>query len=172
MADQITPTQISLSPGDRRHAYDPAAQPDLFEAVLGRRMAAFVVDFFIVCVLTIAAWVILFVLGFLTLGLAWLLFGVSFPAIALLYSAVTMGSVHSATLGMRLMELEIRMWYGDRVHALIGAFHTLAFYFSVTILSPLVLLVPLFTERKRCLHDFLCGTVVINSPERALSYRR
>ena len=27
--------------------------------------------------------------------------------------------------------------------------------------TPLVLLVPLFNERRRCLHDYLCGTVFV-----------
>lgn len=164
--------RISLATGDRPHAFDPAAEPELFEAVLGRRIGAFIVDLIIVVMITIATYVLLAFAGLLTFGLAWLLFGIAFPAVALGYSALTMGSANSATIGMRLMQLEIRMWYGERLHALIGPFHTLVFYFSVSILTPLVLLVPLFNERKRCLHDYLCGTVVINSAERARLYRR
>lgn len=169
MNDPAEP-RLTMATADRPHAYDPTRQPQLFDGVLGRRAVAFLIDFIIVCVIALAAYVVLFVAGFLTFGLAWLLFGIAFPAIALGYSAVTFGSRASATLGMRMMGLEARMWYGDRLHALIGAFHTLAFYFAVSILTPLVLLVPLFNERKRCLHDFVCGTVVINTPERARDF--
>ena len=34
-------------------------------------------------------------------------------------------------------------------------------------LTPLVLIVPLFNERKRCLHDYLAGTMIINNEARA-----
>ena len=35
----------------------------------------------------------------------------------------------------------------------------------------LVLIVSLFNERRRCLHDFLVGTVVINNAERSAALR-
>jgi uncharacterized RDD family membrane protein YckC len=40
------------------------------------------------------------------------------------------------------------------------------FWISVSILSPLVLLVGLFNGRRRLLHDVILGTVVINSSVR------
>jgi uncharacterized RDD family membrane protein YckC len=45
------------------------------------------------------------------------------------------------------------------------------FWISVSMITPLVLLVCLFNERRRCLHDFLVGTVVINNDVRAASLR-
>ncbi len=41
--------------------------------------------------------------------------------------------------------------------------HALIFWFSVGLLTPLVLLVGLFTRRRQLLHDLLLGTVVVNS---------
>jgi uncharacterized RDD family membrane protein YckC len=172
MADHPSQPRIDLGGGsDRPNAYDPDAQPELFEGTLGRRVVAFIVDLTIVLALTFVAYIVLIVGGLLTFGLTWLLLGVAFPAIALLYSAITFGSPASATLGMRMMGLEMRTWYGSPVYALLGAFHTLVYYFSISILTPLVLLVPLFNARKRCLHDYLCGTVVINTPETAQTMR-
>ena len=46
------------------------------------------------------------------------------------------------------------------------------FWVSVSVLTPFVLLVGLFNDRRRLLHDYLCGTVVINSLERADALRR
>jgi len=40
------------------------------------------------------------------------------------------------------------------------------FWVSVSVLSPLVLLVGLFNGRRRLLHDVVLGTVVINSSVR------
>lgn len=165
MAQQDTP--YSRDPAERPQAYDPVARPELFEGVLGRRMFAFLIDFAIICVLWVVACILLFFVGILTLGLAWLLYGAVFPLVALGYNAWTLSRPPSATIGMRMMNLEMRTWYGDRMYALLAAFHALLYYFSVTFLTPFVLLVALFTARKRCLHDLLAGTVVINSDARA-----
>ncbi len=171
MADRTTP-RIDLAPGDRPDAYDPYAQPELFEEVRRRRVGAFLIDVILVLLMTFVAYIVLAVAGLFTFGLAWFLLGIAFPAIALAYSAITFGGPASATIGMRMMDLEMRTWYGSPMYALLGAFHTLLYYFSVSILTPFILLVALFNARKRCLHDYLCGTVVINTPERARTYRR
>jgi uncharacterized RDD family membrane protein YckC len=41
--------------------------------------------------------------------------------------------------------------------------HGVGFWFSVGILTPLILVVALFTPRKQLLHDLLIGTVVVRS---------
>ncbi len=154
---------ISTDPDHRPHAYDPMARPDLFEGVLGRRITAFFIDIAIIFALWLAAVVVLFFAGILTLGLAWLLYGAVFPIVALGYNAWTLSRPVSATVGMRLMNLEMRTWYGERMYALLAAFHALLFYFTATMATPFILLIAPFNSRKRCLHDFLAGTVVINA---------
>ncbi|RTL98894.1 MAG: RDD family protein, partial [Bradyrhizobiaceae bacterium] len=47
------------------------------------------------------------------------------------------------------------------------AVHAVCFWISVSVLSPFVLLVGLFNGRRRLLHDFVLGTVVINTSVRA-----
>lgn len=155
--------QTSSDPGYRPHAYDPVSQPELFEGILGRRITAFLIDLAIIFALWIAACVFLFVAGIFTLGLAWLLYGAVFPVVALGYNAFTLSRPVSATVGMRMANLEMRTWYGEPMYALLAAFHALLFYFTVTMLTPFILLVAPFNERKRCVHDFLAGTLLINS---------
>jgi len=162
---------IEFDTGARSHAYDPIGQPEYFRDLLGRRMMAFLVDVVIVTFLFFAAVSLIFILGFVTFGLAWLMFGIVFPLVALGYSAWTMSSPPTATIGMRLFDLEIRTWYGARMTGLLGAFHTLLFYFSVSILTPFILLLALFDGRKRCLHDMLMGTVIVNTEARARALR-
>lgn len=128
---------------------------------------AFLIDIAIIFTLWIAAVVILFFVGIFTLGLAWLLYGALFPIVALGYNAWTLSRDVSATVGMRLMDLEMRTWYGERMYALLAAFHALLYYFTVTMLTPFILLIAPFNARKRCLHDFFAGTVMINSKIRA-----
>ncbi len=167
--------QIGTSNEPRPHAYDPATQPELFEGVLARRMFAFLFD--AVIVLVPVAILALFMLMFtvVTLGLGVVVFALLGPIAAIwavLYVGVTLGSPHSATYGMRLMGLQMRTWYGAPMYFLLGAVHAIFFWVLSTALTPLILLVALFNSRRRTLHDFLTGTVVINDEARAASLRR
>ena len=47
------------------------------------------------------------------------------------------------------------------------AVHAVAFWVSVTIFSPLILVVCFFNDRHRLLHDMVVGTIVINNDVRA-----
>src|SRR5690349_22227775 len=97
------------------HAYDPTTQPELFEGVLARRVVAFVVDFIIIAVPVLLAAMLIFAFGIVTLGLGFALYWLLPPATviwALFYCGITVASPSSATLGMRLMDLEMRTWYG------------------------------------------------------------
>jgi uncharacterized RDD family membrane protein YckC len=159
MSQQTLPPRSGYA--DMPHAYDPVAQRQLFDGVLGKRFIAFLIDAVIIFLLWVVAGLAVFVLGVLTLGLAWLLFGAIFAIVGLGYNAVTIGGPNSATIGQRLMGLEVRMWFGGRVAPIVAAFHALLFWLSLTIFFP-ILLWPLFDSRKRCLHDILAGVVVVN----------
>ena len=109
-----------------------------------------------------------------TLGLAAVLFAFLSPLYwpliviwALCYYGFTFGSPASATIGMRVMDLEMRTWYGAPAYFVLGAVHAIVFWLTVSFLTPLILLVGFFNDRKRLLHDMLVGTVVINNPARA-----
>ena len=117
----------------------------------------------VIALLTFGAGILVFFLGVFTLGLGFLLYGILPAAVALLYVAFTLGGPMASTLGMRAMGLEMRLWYGAKPYALLAAVHALLFWFSVSLLTPLVLLVSLFSDRKRLLHDIILGVVVINS---------
>ena len=152
------------------HAYDRAANPELFEGVLARRVIAFVIDFIIIAIPVVLAAMFIFAFGIVTLGLGfalyWLLPGAS-VVWAICYFGVTLANARSATIGMRIMDLEMRTWYGAPAYFVLGAVHAIAFWFTVSFLTPFVLLVAFFNERRRLLHDIMLGTVVINNPARA-----
>lgn len=161
MNEHTLPPRAGGNFADQPHAYDPVTQPQLFQGVIGKRFIAFIIDAAIIFFLTVLAYAAVAVLGIVTLGLAWLLFGLVFPAVGLGYNAVTIGGRNSATVGQRMMGLEVRMWYGAKVTPLIAAFHALLFWFSLVVFFP-ILLWAFFDQRKRCLHDILAGVVVIN----------
>ena len=169
------PRRIGVSIEVKPHAYDPLANPELFEGVLARRSIAFLIDVAIIAVPVILAAVFIFVLGIVTLGLGWALFKLLSPGSviwAICYYGMTFGSPASATVGMRVMEIEMRTWYGAPAYFVLGAVHAIVYWLTVSFLTPLVLLVAFFNHRRRLLHDMLVGTVVINSPARVESLRR
>jgi|SRR6185369_408603 len=156
------------------HAYDPATQPELFEGVLSRRVVAFIIDFFVISLPLVLIAMFIFAFGIVTLGLGWALYWLLPPASvvwAIAYFGFTLGGMHSATVGMRTMDLEMRTWYGAPAYFVLGAVHAIGFWFSVSFFTPFVLLVPFFNERRRLLHDILLGTVVINNARRATELR-
>ncbi|WP_291865352.1 RDD family protein [Bradyrhizobium sp.] len=152
--------------GMQSHAFDPLLQPELFRGVLMRRAVAFLIDLVVLCVPVILGYVFIAVFGLITLGLGWMLFWLAWPATlvwAIVYYGATLGGPHSATVGMRVMDLELRTWYGAPSYFVLGAMHAVLFWVSISFLTPLILLVGLFNGRRRLLHDIVLGTVVINS---------
>jgi uncharacterized RDD family membrane protein YckC len=151
-------------------AFDPYAEPDLFRGVLTRRVIAFIIDLIILSVPVALAYIFIAIFGIITLGLGWLLFWLVWPATviwALVYYGSTIGGPHSATIGMRLMDLEVRTWSGAPGYFVLGAAHALLFWTSISFLSPLILLIGLFNARRRLAHDIVLGTVVINNSIRS-----
>jgi len=164
------PRRIGVTIELKPHAYDPAVNPELFEGVLARRLIAFVIDVIIIGIPVMFAGIFIFMFGLVTLGFGWALYWLLSPATviwALAYYGLTFGSPASATIGMRIMELEMRTWYGAPAYFVLGAVHAVVYWITVSILTPFILLVGFFNERRRLLHDILVGTVVINNPTRA-----
>jgi uncharacterized RDD family membrane protein YckC len=151
------------------HAFDPDAQPELFRGVLTRRVFAFLIDLVVLSVPVILGYIFIAVFGVITLGLGWMLFWLAWPATivwAIVYYGASIGGPHSATMGMRAMDLEVRTWYGAPGYFVLGACHAVLFWVSISFLTPLVLLAGLLNSRRRLLHDIILGTVVINSSVR------
>lgn len=163
---RMPPYGTAAPDGTRGHAYDPVTDPELFHNVLVRRGLAFITDFLIIIGPIIALSIVFTFVGVATLGLGFALFWLLGPATviwAFVYVASTLGGPSSATIGMRASGIEMRTWYGAPMYPLLACVHLIVFYVSVSTLSPLVLLFGFFNRRRRLLHDFVCGTVVINS---------
>jgi uncharacterized RDD family membrane protein YckC len=168
------PSQFGPTIEVKPHAYDPVANRERFEGVLPRRVVAFVIDIVIIAVPVASAAFFVLIFGFFTFGIGWILFWLLYPGAiiwALLYYGFTLGSPSSATIGMRVMDLEMRTWYGEPCYFVLGAVHAVVFYLSISTLTPLVLLVCFFNARGRLLHDLVLGTVVINNDTRAAILR-
>jgi uncharacterized RDD family membrane protein YckC len=157
------------------HAYDPVRNPEYFDGVLARRLIAFLIDATIVVGPIVLLALFIFVLGLVTLGLGWLLFWLLSPIFviwAITYTGATLSSPQSATIGMRMMDLQLRVWNGSRMYFLLGAVHAVFFWVITATFTPFIHLIALFNGRRRLLQDFLTGTVMVNNEVRAAALRR
>jgi uncharacterized RDD family membrane protein YckC len=172
------PRRIGVSIELKPHAYDPAVSPELFEGVLARRAIAFVIDLIILSIPILLGAVFIVASTVVTLGLAGILFALLSPLYwpliviwGICYYGFTFGGQASATIGMRVMDLEMRTWYGAPAYFLLGAVHATVFWVTISFVWPATLLLGFFNTRKRLPHDFLVGTIVITNPARARAIR-
>jgi uncharacterized RDD family membrane protein YckC len=154
MNEQVLHGEILGSRLDDVRAYD---------GVRTRRIFAFLLDYVIVLLLLIPFGIVVFLLGLLTFGLGWGLFGILAPLVAIIYVWNTLGGRNQATLGMRAFGIRLDRLDGKPIDGLLAVVHSVLFWAGNVILTPLILLVTLFSDRKRALHDLLLGTVVTRS---------
>ena len=148
--DLRTPSPTALD--DRR----------LYDGVLTRRVMASAIDLGVLGLIVAVGFVVLTVA---TLGL-WLVFVWLLPivpVVAILYVALTMGGPEQATYGMRIAGVRLERTDGKPIDGAFAALHSFLFWLSITIVTPLVLLLGLFTARRQLAHDLVLGTVVVRS---------
>ncbi len=159
---------MNTTPLPQAAPYGTADLDDRLDGVRTRRMLAFVVDYAIVIMLIVVAAVVVAFLGLLTFGLAWLAYPILGVAIGLFYVGSTMGGPEQATPGMRMFSLRIERdngdrTGGDRIDFFTAIAHMILFWIAHVTLTPLLLVVSLFSSRKRLIQDILLGTVILRS---------
>ncbi len=138
-------------------------QTDRLDGVRTRRILAFLVDYTLVALLTGMAAIVVFFVGILTLGLAWLLYFVLAPLVAMAYVGLTMGGPRQATPGMQFFSIRIERDDGLMVDPWLAILHGVLFWVLHVVTSFIFLVVSLFSERKRLIQDILLGTQVVRS---------
>jgi uncharacterized RDD family membrane protein YckC len=137
---------------------DPDHDHAFYDGVPAKRLFAWVVDVILVTAVT-------FLLGAVTLSLLWWFWPIVYIAVAFLYRAGTISS-GSATLGMRLMNIELRGPTGARFSGGEAMLHTLAYLVcsGFVVLQLISIAMMGFGARHQGLHDLLLGSVAINRP--------
>ncbi len=139
---------------------NPLDRPDFYDGLLWRRSLAFCID----AALLFSVAAVFFVFNILTFFIFTALLVLVWAApMFILYDMVTIGSSASATLGMRWLGLETRSWDGGKPSYLHILISSALFWFLVPLTGGLILLVGVFSDRRRQIHDVLSGTVVINT---------
>ena len=143
-----------------RGAATLAAPAASYDGIAWRRTVAFLIDGMILLAIFISLWILNFVTFFALTGLLTFLW----PALLfVLYDTVLIGGRGAATIGMRLMGLKMITHQGEEPAYFQAFVLSVLFYMSVTLTGGLILLVALFNERGRCLHDILTGLFVVNT---------
>ena len=132
-----------------------------YEGVRSRRIMVFFIDYALVLALCVPVAVLIFFIGVFSFGLGWALYWVLFTIVALPYVGLTLGGPKQATPGMQIAGVRMFRTDGGPVDLVLAMVHAVLFWVGNVVLTPLILLVSLFTDRKRLLHDMLLGVVVV-----------
>lgn len=135
--------------------------PATYDGVLGKRVIAFIVDYLIVLVLCGIAAIAVTFIGILTLGLGFMLYPLIFFVVAIPYIGLTLGGSEQATPGMRMTGLRMVRIEGGPVDFWLAVIHAVLFWAFNAVLSPLILLLALFLDRRQTLHDRLLGVAMV-----------
>ncbi len=142
---------------------DPMTFPEVYEGILPRRVLAYFVDLICIGVIGVFVWIAFAVLWLMSFGLLGPVLWFLLALIPFAYHTLLLAGRRSATLGMRCFDLELRSVTGERPGLLQAAAQTALFYITIGLTCSLILLVALFNGRRRTLHDFLAGTVMVRT---------
>ena len=135
---------------------DPRTRPEFYAGVPFKRGLAWFADAILIGLLTAVAVPFTAFTGLFFLPLLFLVIG-------FLYRWVTLAG-GSATLGMRLMSIELRDRYGERFDSGHAFLHTVGYTVSVTVfpLQLISIALMLISERGQGLTDHILGTAAIH----------
>ena len=137
---------------------DPYHQAVFYDGVPSKRLFAWIIDVILISIMAA-------ITAFLTLGALFFIWPLLYLASSFAYRTITIAG-GSATIGMRIMNLQLRGPSGARLTATEAMIHTLTYLacsaFALPQLISVVLIV--ISERHQGLHDMLIGSTAINRP--------
>ena len=159
---------MSASEMQREDRWDYHTIPDslnrleFYHGIRFKRSLAYLLDLFFIGIVMLVVFFTGIFFSVITFGLLWTPFMVVLSVLPVLYHTLLIGGPNQSTWGMRLMGLKTYNWHGGAPSYIQALVVTVAFYASIAFTSFLILLVSIFNSRGRCLHDLLCGIVVVN----------
>ena len=161
MAQSDLPVPFTLRLNSAGATPDPISEPQYYEGLLSRRVFAYGIDLVLIFLLWIGVFALGLVVKVITFGLLSPLVVLVLAVLAPAYHVLTVSGPSRATIGMRIMDLEVRTFDGGRPSWLHALIQIVLFYLSVSFTGGLVLLVVLFNRHRRTLHDILSHLVVL-----------
>jgi uncharacterized RDD family membrane protein YckC len=141
---------------------DPEYDAAFYDGVPAKRLFAWIIDVIVIATISL-------VLGLLTLTVLLWVWPILYFTVSFLYRSATIGA-GSATLGMRLMNIELRNGLGQRLSGGEAMVHTgLYLVLSASLILQLVSIGLIAGSRRhQGLHDHILGSAAINRPGGAL----
>lgn len=138
------------------HLPDPKTQSGFYEGVVTKRLLAWVIDISMIAVIIVPIFIA-------TLGLAFFIAAPLWFVISFLYRWATLSN-RSATLGMRVMSIELRSARGQRLDGGTAFIHTLGYFLSsgMFLVQLVSIACMLGSRRGQSLTDLALGTVMLN----------
>ena len=135
---------------------DPDTQAEFYADVPIKRAIAWVIDATLVFLGAL-------LVALLTVGIGFFFFGFLILAIAFAYRTVSLANA-SATIGMRMVAIEMRNNRGEKFDLPTAALHTLGYQVSVSMVVPQIISIVLMltTPRAQGLTDHALGTAALN----------
>ncbi|WP_168193134.1 RDD family protein [Rhodophyticola sp. CCM32] len=137
---------------------DPHYQSVFYDGIPAKRLFAWLIDVVITTLIAL-------ILGLMLLTIPLFIWPVWYLVLSFLYRSATIAG-GSATIGMRVMNIQLRGATGAKLSGTEAAVHTLAYLtcsaFALPQLLSLVLMVT--GNRHQGLHDMLIGSAAINRP--------
>jgi uncharacterized RDD family membrane protein YckC len=141
---------------------DPEYDAAFYDGVPAKRLFAWIIDVILIAIVSL-------ILGLLTFTVLLWVWPILYLTVSFLYRSATIGS-SSATLGMRLMNIELRNGLGQRLSGGEAMIHTgLYLFLSASMILQLISIgLMVATSRHQGLHDHILGSAAINRPHGAL----
>ncbi len=158
----LNPEETNAPLGAVSPDLDPLRHPALYIGLIFKRIVAYIIDAIIISLIVSVVWVALGILGIVTFGATFGIMGISLFAIPFAYHTLLIGGPNKSTIGMKVMKIEVRRWIGGVPDYYQAAAQTILFYGSIALTAWLILVIALFGNSRRCLHDYFSGIVVVN----------
>jgi len=131
-----------------------------FDKQLLRRIIAAIIDALIVIFTTLLIFIIISVINVFIFNLFKTSTYFIFPVIFSCYFGILLGGNKASTIGMNLMNFELRVKNGDKFTKKKALIHTSLFYITLPIgvLSLTYFIYPLLNDKRSCMHDLIYKT--------------
>lgn len=154
---------LGLGPEPQTPGPDPLTCPDAYHMIGVKRSVAFVIDMIIMNIVLCVLYLALLIAGFMSFGLFWLFFPIAGTVVLIGYPTWYLAKPSGTTPGMSLMGIEMRRTVDNDAPRWLAPFiRTLLFYVIGSVTAWLALLYSYFDPNRRCLHDILSSTLVVN----------
>jgi len=129
----------------------------VYDKQLFRRIFASLIDFILVISISFVIFTIFFVINIFTFNLFKTAYLFVIPVIFICYYSITLGGDKSSTIGMKMLDFQLKLKKGNIFGKRSALIHTLTFYLALPlgIITLTYLIYPMLNSKRICIHDLV-----------------